>query len=273
MSELEEKAVLISVLEDLFNKTEDNPDYVETSEVLAFAIEALEHYDECDLMELAQDLQDADENVEMNPDVAKFVVSVYESEIEDGNSDAMCNLGAMYYVGRFGVQSYEKAFELYEMSYEAGNIQAAENLGYCYYYGRYVDVDYERAFKFFVKGALTGSIRSLYKVADFYRYGYFVDQDTVEAYNIYMRCMETMTEDDVDDVGADIFVRVGDCSYEGVGTPVDIETAYIFYSRAEILLYQRLMQRDYFMKDNLKKVQERLEIIRKQANASIFKEK
>ena len=128
MSELEEKAVLISVLEDLFNKTEDEPDYVETSEILAFAIEGLEHYDECDLMELAEDLQDADETVEMHPDVAKFVVSVYESEIEDGNSDAMCNLGAMYYVGRFGEQSYEKAFELYEMSYEAGNIQAAENL-------------------------------------------------------------------------------------------------------------------------------------------------
>ena len=273
MSELEEKAVLISVLEDLFNKTEENPDYVETSEILAFAIEVLERYDECDLMELAQELQDADVAVEMHPEIAKFVVSVYESEIEDGNSDAMCNLGAMYYVGRFGVQSYEKAFELYEMSYEAGNIQAAENLGYCYYYGRFVNVDYEKAFKYFTKGALIGSIRSLYKVADFYRYGYFVDQDTVEAYNIYMRCMETMTEDEVDDVGADIFVRVGDCSYEGVGTPVDIETAYIFYSRAEILLYQRLMQGDYFMKDNLKKVQERLEIIRKQANSSIFEEK
>lgn len=272
MISIEEKKTIIPILERLFNETEDNPDYVETSEVLAFAIKAFDKYEDYDLITLAEELQSSDEAVEMHPEVAKLVVSIYENEIKEGNGEAMCNLGAMYYVGRFGEQDYKKAFELYEMSDEAGNVQAAENLGYCYYYGRYVKVDYERAFKYFVKGALLGSIRSLYKMADFYRYGYYVEQDTVEAFNIYMRCIQTMTEDEVDDVGADVFVRVGDCNFEGLGTPVDIQTAFIFYSKAEILIYQRLMQGDSFMKENLKKVQERLDYIRAQANASIFTE-
>ena len=114
------------------------------------------------------------------------------------------------------------------------------------------------------------NLRCMYKMADFYRYGYYVEMDCEEAYRIYMRCMEEMTEDAVIEVGADIFVRIADCCYEGIGTPVDIQSAFIFYSRAEILCYQRLFSGDYFMKENLLRVQERMNLIRQKTNADIF---
>ena len=61
-----------------------------------------------------------------------FITELYVSETEDGNADAMNDLGGRYYDGFKGFeQSFEKAMELYHTAAENGSRQAQENLGCC----------------------------------------------------------------------------------------------------------------------------------------------
>ena len=64
--------------------------------------------------------------------------------------------------------------------------------------GRWSDtpVDYEKAFHYFALGAFDGHLVSLYKIGDMYRNGYYVKKNEIEAFNIYMHCVDTMTQEE-----------------------------------------------------------------------------
>lgn len=198
--------------------------------------------------EIAHMLHDADGTLPMHPLVAKYCLDVYFDEYTKGNSDAACDLGSLFYTGRAGEQDYTKAIEYYTIAADGGCRQAQENLGYCYYYGRDVEKDYEKAFHYFLLGALDGHIRSLYKIGDFYKNGYFVKKNEKEAFYIYDRCAETMTDEAVRQVGADVYMRLGECFYKGIGTKVDLDRALRLYQLSEGLFYIRLREGDYMIK-------------------------
>lgn len=179
--------------------------------------------------------------------VSDFVVSVYLDEIENGNADAMCDLGALYYNGRGVEQSYEKAVEYYTMSAELGCEQAAENLGYCYYYGRSVDIDYKKAYHYFIKGALKGRPVSLCKIGDMYAKGYYVDKDEREAFMLYRQCyMITEQSDSASGCFADVCIRLADAFFYGTGTDVNYHLALKLAQRAEQEFYVNLSDGDTF---------------------------
>lgn len=215
------------------------------------------------MLELAEALLEADPVHPMPPELARFLISLYEDCIEAGSAEAMCSLGALYYKGRGGEQDYEKAAHYYEMAEKAGNLQAAENLGYIWYYGRTGKRDYEKAFQYFIKGALLGNLRSLYKIGDFYRHGLWVDQDQREAFALYGRCVQEMTGEEIPLVGADVYLRMGECFLEGIGTEADPLSAQRFLSMAENLFYQRLMEGDFYQKNNLARVRRLMDEARK----------
>ena len=214
-------------------------------------------------MLLAGELHGADGEYPMHPEIVYLLFDIYEDCIERGNAAAMCNMGSLYYTGRAGEQNYEKAAYYYDMADKAGDRQATENLGYIYYYGRTGKTDYEKAFKYFVKGALDGHLRSLYKVGDFYKNGFYVDKDPQEAFAIYGHCTEMMTDKAVPLVGADVYMRMGDCLFEGIGVEKDLLAAQHFMSMAENLFYRRLMEGDFYQKRNLEHVIETEAKIRK----------
>ncbi len=81
-----------------------------------------------EVFEIAVVLMQTDESKQMHPLVANFVKEVFEEEIKDGNAAAACDLGALYYTGRIGEQSFKKAVELYTLAANGGDRQAAENL-------------------------------------------------------------------------------------------------------------------------------------------------
>ena len=137
-------------------------------------------------------------------------------------------------------------------------------MGYIYYYGRIGEKDYEKAFKYFVKGALDGHLCSLYKTGDFYKNGYFVEKDPKEAFIIYAHCVEMLTEEAIPRVGADIYMRMGDCLYQGFGVEKDLMAAQRFMSLAENLFYKRLMEGDFYQKRNLEHVLDVQSKIRKE---------
>lgn len=207
--------------------------------------------------DVAIELDYADRTKIMPKEVADLVIEIYLEEINQGNTAAMTNLGSIYYTGRCGEQSYEKALKYYEMADKAGERQATENLGYCYYYGRVGEPDYEKAYHYFVKGALDGHLNALYKVGDMYRYGYYVEKDENEAFYIYSHCYRNLNDDYIQLIGADICRRMGDAFFLGIGVEKHYELALRFYQEAEQNFYIKINNGDFFARKGLEYVIER----------------
>lgn len=203
---------------------------------------------------IAQEMSEADATKQLPKLAAKFIRTAYEEELANGNADAACDIGSLYYTGRAGEQNYAKALEYYTIAADGGCRQAQENLGYCYYYGRDTAVDHEKAFHYFALGAFDGHLRSLYKIGDMYRDGHYVKKNEFEAYRIYRHCLDNMTDIALPLVGADVMMRMADCYFEGIGTEVDYELALHYYQKAEQLFYKRLQDGDFLIKGNYEKV-------------------
>ena len=182
-----------------------------------------------------------------------FITGLFDCEITEGNTDAMCELGGYYYDGGRGFeQSFAKAVQLYKMAAEQGNRYAYNCLGYCYYYGRDMELDYEKAFRCFATGAFAGQLESMYKIGDMYLRGQFVDKDEQEAFIIYNRCLEMMDDDSRSYVAGPVHLRLGDMCLKGIGTVADPEAALFHYNLAEILLYRMVKDGNYMYKKSLR---------------------
>lgn len=207
---------------------------------------------EDDPYEIAVQILLCDAPAEYPQVVLDTIILLFNTAFENGNPDAMNDLGAQYYGGSRGFeQDFSKAVDYYQLAAKNGSRQAQENLGYCYYYGRDIPVDYEKAFHFFALGAFDGHLISLYKIGDMYANGYFVEKNEKEAFNIYERCMEMMTDEAAKEVAGPVFLRLGKCYLNGVGVEKDAETALICYQKAELFLYKMVKDGDYLYKKSL----------------------
>lgn len=181
-----------------------------------------------------------------------FVAELYKAEIVAGNSEAMNDLGAHYYGGNHGFpQDFTKAVAYYKQAAANGSRQAQENLGYCYYYGRDMKKDYEKAFHYFALGAFDGHLISLYKIGDMYLNGYYVEKNEKEAFAIYMRCLNTMTDEAAPEAAGPVFLRIGNMLLNGLGTEADAKGALICYQKAESFLYDMVKNGDVMYKKSL----------------------
>lgn len=205
-----------------------------------------------DPYEIANELLQCDKPEALPTAVITFIEELFEAAFENGNADAMNDLGAQYYDGSRGFpQNFTRAVHCYNKAAEKGSRQAQENLGYCYYYGRNMPVDYEKAFHYFALCAFDGHLISLCKIGDMYASGYYVPKNEVEAFNIYNRCIDTMTDEAAPIVAGPVFLRLGKCFLNGVGTKVNYESALVCYQRAELYLYDMVKNGDYMYKKSL----------------------
>ena len=191
-----------------------------------------------DPFEVAHQMLKCDQPAPFPKAVVEAIERLFKAAFEAGNADALCDLGAQYYDGSRGFeQSYAKSVKYYQLAAQNGSRPAQENLGYCYYYGRDMPVDYEKAFHYFALGAFDGHLVSLYKIGDMYAGGYYVQKNEKEAFLIYQRCLETMTEEAAPRIAGPLFLRLGKCYLNGIGTEKDFEMALICYQKAELYLY------------------------------------
>ena len=80
----------------------------------------------------------------------------FEKAAEEGDIEAYCFLGDLYYWGDGVEQDYEKAFDMYMKGYKAGDTDCATNLGTCYYWGLGVEADLHKAAFYKEKAAEAG---------------------------------------------------------------------------------------------------------------------
>ncbi len=222
----------------------------QSPEAIAFLEEHME--DEIPSLDLATALVHCDKTRDMPRVLFDFIADLYKDAIEAGNTDALNDLGALYYDGRGCEQDFTKAVFYYDMAAQLGNRQAQENLGYCYYYGRNIPVNYEKAFHYFVLGALDGHLISLYNIGDMYMNGYYVRKNPVEAFHIYDRCIKTMTDEAAPTVAGPVFLRLGNCFLNGAGVEENAKNAIICFQNAERYLYDMGAGGDVMYKKSLK---------------------
>lgn len=135
--------------------------------------------------QIASEIVTRDRTSNLPRNLFNYIVKLYKEAIDEGNADAMNDLGALYYDGRGCEQDFTKAVYYYDMAAKNGCRLSQENLGYCYYYGRNFEIDYKKAFHYFALGAFDGHLISLYKIGDMYKNGYYVEKNPNEVSSLY----------------------------------------------------------------------------------------
>ncbi len=180
-----------------------------------------------------------------------FVFELLEAEVAAGNTEAMNELGMLYHDGIGCEVDFDKAVALFRMAAEHGDRHAYQNLGYCYYYGRNMPVDYEKAYHCFILGALDGNPVSLYKIGDMYMNGYYVPKDETQAFRIYENCRRSLGDEATAFAAGPVYLRLGSAYLEGRGTGADLRKALQCFQKAEIYLYNMVMNGDFQYKKSL----------------------
>ena len=209
------------------------------------------------------------ENVksDIDPELGKKVLEYLEKAIQAGDDRAMNLLGTMYYTGRVLDKDQSKAMEWYQKAADKGNSMSMLNLGYGYYYGNGMETDMEMAYKMFTKAALLGEQGALYKVGDLFLNGYYVEKDEKAAFELYGRTFaiskEHLSEQAGQQMYSSVFLRLGRCFRDGIGTEKDLLAAEHFFAEAHYYFKVREANGDYFVEEGLKESKKALEAILK----------
>ena len=164
-----------------------------------------------------------------------------------GDFEVRNYIGTMYYSGRIVEQDFLKAKELYEQASREGSTQALINLGYIYYYARCgAEPDYESAFKCFSRGSKIGNddeaTEALYKLSDMYEKGYYVKRQRTKAFRIveelYDKELEKYNEDGYSQYLADLAIRLAK-AYSKEGVSPDLQKSLHYYYQSLYLLEDR----------------------------------
>ena len=109
---------------------------------------------------------------------------------EQGDADAMYELGESYNYGLGVEENGEQAVEWYRKAAELGHAGAMYGLGGCYYFGKGVEVNEEQAVEWYRKAAELGQTDAMHMLAECYSSGTGVRQDAREAAQWVRRAKE-----------------------------------------------------------------------------------
>ena len=84
-----------------------------------------------------------------------------------------------------------------------------------------------------------------------YLNGLYVPKNEREAFYIFMRCIQTMTEEDQGRIAGPVYLRLGRMLLEGIGVERDIKASLICYQKAESFLYDMVLDGDAMYRKSL----------------------
>ena len=114
----------------------------------------------------------------------------YEKAAEKGFPSAMGNLGVLYHNGQGVAQDYGKAREWYEKAAEKGFPRAMGNLGVLYHNDQGVPQDYAKAREWYEKAAAKGDANAMTNLGWLYANGQGVAQDHAKAREWYEKAAD-----------------------------------------------------------------------------------
>ena len=104
---------------------------------------------------------------------------------------------------------------------------------------------------YFMFGHSMGSFISLYKIGDMYLHGLYVTKNEKEAFYIFMRCIETMTDEAAYRVAGPVYLRLGRMFLDGSGTERNLKNALICFQKAESFLYDMVLDGEVMYRKSL----------------------
>ncbi len=154
-------------------------------------------------------------------DIEKTYYS-YKESAEKGFPDAMNNYADMYLRGEFVEKNPKRALELFRKAADNGVPEAMYTLGYMYENGVGTDVDLQKSKEWFKESALAGDVFAANKL------GHEAVENGLgeEAISWYK-----MAADRGDSYGE---FNLGMCYENGIGTPVNMKKAKIWYQKAAL---------------------------------------
>ena len=152
-----------------------------------------------------------------------------EKSADLGNTDAMCDLGALYVDGHDVPQDYAKAIEFFEKAAEEENPSALFNLGFMYANGNGVTQNYAKAAELYQKAADFGNDFAMVNLGALYRDGKGVPKSDAKAAEWYQEAVNR---------GSFLAATNLASMYEtGTGVPKDDTRAFELYKKAESMGY------------------------------------
>ncbi len=196
----------------------------------------------------------------VEPEAAALAVRYFKANAENGETDSMLNLGAMYLEGRGVPKNEKEALKWYEKAAELGGPRACRCIGNYYRYdvldnGTPVPtadpVRLQKALDWYRTGTERNEENCIYELGDFYRKGIIVPQDHRKAMELYSRAYELCKalKDEtfmMNDSYSDVCFRLAECYHYGIGTDIDLERAGEFAQIAKEETKKRLESGDMY---------------------------
>ena len=112
-------------------------------------------------------------------------IAWYQKAVDQNNSDAETNLGAIYGDGNGVPQDYTRAIALWQHAANQGSTVAQTDMGEMYLDGKGVGQDAGQAFDLFRKAARLGDTHAQFLLATLYEKGEGTGRNIVQAYEWY----------------------------------------------------------------------------------------
>ncbi|MCI2155119.1 MAG: sel1 repeat family protein [Solobacterium sp.] len=185
-------------------------------------------------------------------------------EQNNRSDEALATIGEAYYRGLGVKVNYSEAFRYYKKAAEMGNIPALRRMGSCYELGRGVKKNMAEALSCYEDASARGDVTATYKVGDFYWNGVqsLLQKDVQKAADYYIEAFQLLQA--ANDVwnAPDVYLRIADCLYNGIGTDVDYRNAYDFYCSATDGFMDRMDAGDMECEDLLERAEKGEELCR-----------
>lgn len=147
----------------------------------------------------------------------------------------LASIGEAYYRGLGMNRNYHEAFRYFKKASDMGNVPSTCMLGTCYEMGRGTEQNMEAALDCYEKASDKGSVLATLKLGDFCRHGIdeLIPKDIERAADYYIQAMNLAKKWNDGWDAPDIYLRLADFVYDGLGFEKDVMSAYHYYCMAE----------------------------------------
>eukprot|EP00002_Diphylleia_rotans_P034363 TRINITY_DN7372_c0_g1_i4.p1 TRINITY_DN7372_c0_g1~~TRINITY_DN7372_c0_g1_i4.p1 ORF type:complete len:1701 (+),score=346.69 TRINITY_DN7372_c0_g1_i4:70-5172(+) len=183
---------------------------------------------------LSQPRANADEVASIAPSTTPSIPPAamfqqYLSLANQGDLEALTNLGWCHEKGYGTVLSLEKAISCYSRAASAGHVRASASLGFCYMYGVGVPVNFSKAYELLTFAATKGDLKAITELGTIFENGRGVTVNYKEAFRLYK-------------IAADrghprAMVLLGFLYEHGLGVDTSLSEAYKYYLAAADKMY------------------------------------
>lgn len=144
--------------------------------------------------------------------------------VDAGNAKAHCWLGACYQYGYGTDKNMEKAIELYTKGADLGDSDSMNYVGTCLEKGNGVLMNLERAVYWYTKAAELGNMYAMNNLGWCYEHGKGVTKDLQKAFELYRKSAELGNRY--------AMANLAECYDNGNGVTTDKNEAYKWYAKA-----------------------------------------